>query len=105
MGLDIGPRTIENYSKIIFEAKTILWNGPMGIFENPSFSKGTFSIAEALSKSSAYTLVGGGDSVSAINQSGLSDKIDHVSTGGGASLEYIQDGILPGITALKFGLE
>jgi phosphoglycerate kinase len=105
MGLDIGPRTVENYSSFISKAKTILWNGPMGLFENSNFDKGTFAIANALAKSKAFTLVGGGDSVSAINKSGVSDKISHISTGGGASLEYIELGSLPGINALKFGVE
>ncbi|WP_412471714.1 phosphoglycerate kinase [Halobacteriovorax sp. RT-1-4] len=105
MGLDIGEQTIAKYSSILREAKTILWNGPMGIFENEDYAKGTFAIAEVLSESNAYTLVGGGDSVSAVNKSGLANKMSHVSTGGGASLEFIEKGSLPGISALKFGVE
>lgn len=105
MGLDIGEQTIAQYSSILKGAKTILWNGPMGIFENEDYSKGTFAIAEVLSETDAYTLVGGGDSVSAVNKSGLADKMSHVSTGGGASLEFIEKGSLPGISALKFGVE
>ena len=104
MGLDIGPNTINKYNEILKSAKTILWNGPMGYFEKENFNKGTFAIAESISKLKAFTLVGGGDSVSAINKSGVSDKISHVSTGGGASLEFIENGTLPGIQALKFGV-
>lgn len=105
MGLDIGEQTSAKYSQILSGAKTILWNGPMGIFENEDYAGGTLSIAKALSESDAYTLVGGGDSVSAVNKSGLADKMSHVSTGGGASLEFIEKGSLPGISALKFGVE
>lgn len=105
MGLDIGEQTIAKYSSLLKSAKTVLWNGPMGIFENEDYAKGTFAIAEALSESDAYTLVGGGDSVSAVNKSGLASKMSHVSTGGGASLEFIEKGSLPGISALKFGVE
>jgi len=105
MGLDIGPQTIESFSHAIREAKTILWNGPMGVFESQDFSQGTFSIARTLSElPHAFTLVGGGDSVNAVNKSGVAEKMSHVSTGGGASLEYIEQGSLPGIQALKFGL-
>ena len=104
MGLDIGPRTRELYEAKIKEAKTVLWNGPMGLFENKDFAEGSFSIAKALAESNAFTLIGGGDSVSAVNQSGLSSKMSHISTGGGASLECIENGSLPGIQALKFGV-
>lgn len=104
MGLDIGPNSVNQFVSIIKESKTILWNGPMGLFEKEAFSKGTFAIAKALADSDAFTLVGGGDSVSAVNKSGFADKISHVSTGGGASLEYIEKGELPGIQALKFGV-
>lgn len=105
MGLDIGEQTSARYTQILAGAKTILWNGPMGIFENEDYAGGTLSIANALAQSSAYTLVGGGDSVSAVNKTGLADKMGHVSTGGGASLEFIEKGTLPGIAALKFGVE
>jgi phosphoglycerate kinase len=106
MGLDIGEQTLATYSSKIRSCKTVLWNGPMGIFEKEQFSKGTFGLAHTLSElDDAFTLVGGGDSVSAVNKSGLSIKMSHVSTGGGASLEYIESGSLPGINALKFGLD
>ena len=104
MGLDIGPTTISNYQAIINEAKTVLWNGPMGLFENADFAKGTMSIAEAVANSDSYSFVGGGDSVSAVNKSGFADKFSHISTGGGASLEYIERGELPGVKALRFGV-
>lgn len=104
MGLDIGPNTVSAYESTLKNAKTVLWNGPMGLFENPAFAKGTFKIAEALATIDGFTLVGGGDSVSAVKKSGLLDKMGHVSTGGGASLEYIEQGTLPGIQALKFGI-
>lgn len=104
MGLDIGPKTIAQFSEIISQAQTILWNGPMGAFELSDYNKGTFALCEAMAGSSAYTLVGGGDSVSAVNQSGYAEKFSHVSTGGGASLEYIEKGQLPGVQALKFGV-
>lgn len=105
IGLDIGPSTLQNYTDHLRSAKTVLWNGPMGLFENPSFAKGTLGIAKALANLDAFTLVGGGDSVSAVNSSGLADKMSHISTGGGASLEYIENGTLPGVQALKFGIE
>ncbi len=105
IGLDIGENTIANYSEKILGAKTVLWNGPMGLFENKDFSKGSFAIAEALSKCTGFTLIGGGDSVSAAKQSGLADKMSHISTGGGASLEFIENGSLPGIQVLKFGIK
>jgi 3-phosphoglycerate kinase len=98
---DIGPRSIERFSKVISEAKTIFWNGPMGVFERPAFAKGTLTIAKAVAESGAFTVIGGGDSVSAIEQSGLADKISHISTGGGASLEFIEGRTLPGIAALQ----
>ncbi len=101
-GFDIGPKTIASYSEIINSAKTIFWNGPMGLFEIDQFSKGTNSIAEMLANSDAFTVVGGGDSVNAINKSGYSEKVSHISTGGGASLEYIENGTLPAIQNLKY---
>ena len=100
MGMDIGPKSIEQFGGYIKKAVTILWNGPVGVFEKPNFAKGTFAIAEMIAESDAISIVGGGDSVSAINQSGVADEISHISTGGGASLEYIEFGSLPGIDAL-----
>ena len=99
--LDIGPETIENYVKVISQAGTIVWNGPMGVFEMPNFAKGTFAIAKAAANSKAISIVGGGDSVSAIKKSGLADKISHISTGGGASLEMLEGVQLPGLVALE----
>ena len=104
MGLDIGPDSIKNFSSHIRNAKTILWNGPMGFFEKKDFALGTFSMAKAIAESDSYSLVGGGDSVIALNKSGLAEQISHVSTGGGASLKYIEEGSLPGIRALRFGI-
>ncbi len=101
MGLDIGPMTKNAYVDVISEAKSIFWNGPMGVFEWDSFSAGTMAVAEAVADSSAYSVVGGGDSVAAIEKAGITDKISHVSTGGGASLEFLQNGSLPGLEALK----
>jgi phosphoglycerate kinase len=100
MGMDIGPKSIEQFGGYIKKAATILWNGPVGVFEKPNFAKGTFAIAKMVAESNAISIVGGGDSVSAINMSGMADRISHISTGGGASLEYIEFGTLPGIDAL-----
>jgi phosphoglycerate kinase len=104
MGLDIGPLTIKAYGDHIKTAKTIFWNGPMGLFENPSFSKGTMDVARLIANTKAFTVVGGGDSVAAAHQSGESEKFSHVSTGGGASLEFIERGELPGVQALRLGV-
>lgn len=103
-GLDIGPVTREKFAKIIESSKTILWNGPVGVFEMPKFAEGTKAIADAIVKATekgAFSLIGGGDSVAAINQFGLADKVSYVSTGGGALLEYIEGKELPGITAIR----
>jgi len=104
MGLDIGEKTIKFFEETLKDAKTVLWNGPMGLFEKEAFAKGTLSIANIVAGLDAFSLVGGGDSVAALKKSGVSDKISHISTGGGASLNYIEEGSLPGINALKFGV-
>ena len=99
--LDIGPKTVEAFDAIISKAGTVVWNGPMGVFEFDKFAKGTFAIADALAKSDAISIVGGGDSASAIKKSGLADQITHISTGGGASLEMLEGKVLPGLAALN----
>ena len=99
--LDIGPKTVECYSKLVSDAATVVWNGPMGVFEMPEFAKGTFAVAKAVADSNAISIIGGGDSVAAIQQSGLADKVTHISTGGGASLEMLEGIVLPGVAALE----
>jgi len=101
MGLDIGPKTVEAYSKIINGAKTIIWNGPMGVFETPPFDRGTVALAKAVASSGAISVVGGGDSEKAIKSAGVAGKISHISTGGGASLEFLAGIELPGVKALE----
>jgi phosphoglycerate kinase len=104
MGLDIGPKAIESFSEVLRNSKVILWNGPMGVFEMESFEKGTLSLATAVAeatKNGAYSLVGGGDSVAAINKSGLAEEVSYVSTGGGAMLELLEGKVLPGVAAIQ----
>lgn len=100
LALDIGPETVEEYRSIIAGAKTIIWNGPMGVFEKPPFDRGTVDVAKAVAESGATSIVGGGDSEKAIKVAGVSDRISHVSTGGGASLEFLGGTELPGVAAL-----
>ena len=99
-GLDIGPATRELYAKAVLEAKTVIWNGPMGVFENPTLAKGTIAVAEALAEADAITIVGGGDSAAACEQLGFAPRITHISTGGGASLEFLEGKDLPGVSCL-----
>jgi phosphoglycerate kinase len=101
MGLDIGPRTLAQYSEVISASKTIFWNGPMGVFEWKNFSRGTIGVAKAIAKADAYSVAGGGDSVAAINVAGVSSDFSHISTGGGAALEYLEGKILPGLKTLN----
>jgi len=100
MGLDIGPKTAEAYSEVIASSRTIIWNGPIGVFEKPPFDAGTVAVAKAVATSGAVSIVGGGDSEKAVKSAGLSDKITHISTGGGASLEFLSGIVLPGVAAL-----
>ena len=100
MGLDIGPKTRELFGNAVKNAKTVVWNGPMGVFENPVLAAGTKAVAQALADTDATTIVGGGDSAAAVMQMGFADKISHISTGGGASLEYLEGKVLPGIACI-----
>jgi phosphoglycerate kinase len=101
MGLDIGPQTAKAYADEAGRAKLVLWNGPMGVFEMKPFAAGTLAMAQALAESPGTSIVGGGDSVAAVTQMGLAEKIDHVSTGGGASLEFLSGKPLPGVACLE----
>ena len=99
MGLDIGPKTAELFADAVKSAKTVVWNGPMGVFENPILNKGTIAVAKAMAETDAVTVIGGGDSAAAVNTLGYGDKMTHISTGGGASLEFLEGKELPGVAA------
>ena len=100
MGLDIGTKTMELFADAVKSAKTVVWNGPMGVFENPTLAKGTIAVAKALAETDATTIIGGGDSAAAVMQLGFADKMSHISTGGGASLEYLEGKVLPGVAVI-----
>ena len=99
--MDIGPKTRKLYADVIKSAKTVIWNGPMGVFEFDAFAEGTKAVAQAMADSDATTIIGGGDSAAAVKQMGYADKISHISTGGGASLEFMEGKVLPGIDVLE----
>jgi phosphoglycerate kinase len=99
--LDIGPKSIARFGEALKRAKLVVWNGPMGVFEFPAFAEGTFALARLLATTGATTVIGGGDSASAVKKAGVSKKMTHVSTGGGASLEYLEGRVLPGVAALN----
>jgi phosphoglycerate kinase len=101
MGLDIGPATVERYARVIQGARTVVWNGPMGVFEIEAFAAGTIGVARAVAAVQGTTIIGGGDSVAAVTQAGVADKMTHISTGGGASLEFLGGRTLPGVEALR----
>ena len=101
LGVDIGPATIDLYAGLISDAKTVVWNGPMGVFEIDAFAKGTNAVAQAVASVRGTTIVGGGDSIAAVKKAGMTDRITHISTGGGASLEFLGGRVLPGVAALQ----
>jgi len=100
MGLDIGPRTATAYAQALHDARTVVWNGPMGVFEIDEFAQGTIAVAQAVANAKGTTIVGGGDSIAAVKKAGVTDRITHISTGGGASLEYLGGRTLPGVEVL-----
>ena len=100
MGLDIGPKTAAVYADILATARTVVWNGPMGVFEIDAFSSGTMAIAQAVANVKGTTIIGGGDSIAAVHKAGVTERISHISTGGGASLEFLGGQVLPGVAAL-----
>jgi len=100
-GCDIGPETMKLFADAVKASKTVVWNGPMGVFENPTLAAGTLAVAKAMAESDATTVIGGGDSAAAVQQMGLGDKMTHISTGGGASLEYLEGKELPGIAVIQ----
>jgi phosphoglycerate kinase len=99
-GVDIGPKSRELFAEAVKAAKTVVWNGPMGVFENPTLAQGTLAVAQAMADSEAVTIIGGGDSAAAVEQMGLGEKMTHISTGGGASLEFLEGKTLPGVACL-----
>jgi phosphoglycerate kinase len=101
MGVDVGPRTVEEFTRVLGDARTVFWNGPMGVFEVEPFAAGTRGVAQAVVAVDAFTVVGGGDSVAAIRRMRFDDQVDHLSTGGGASLEFLEKGDLPGVAVLR----
>jgi phosphoglycerate kinase len=101
MGLDIGPKTVQSYRDVVLGAKTVIWNGPMGVFEIDQFATGTIAVAKAVASVEGTTVIGGGDSIAAVVKAGVADRITHISTGGGASLEFLGGRKLPGVEALK----
>ncbi len=100
LGLDVGPESAKEFSDVVSSSKTVVWNGPMGVFEFDNFAKGTFAVADALGSLDGITIIGGGDSVAAVEKAGLASKMSHISTGGGASLELLEGKVLPGVAAL-----
>jgi phosphoglycerate kinase len=100
MGLDLGPLSVERFATVLKSAKTIVWNGPMGVFEKPAFATGTVALARAVAESAAFSVIGGGDTVAAVNQAGVAHRIGYISTAGGAFLEFLEGRALPGVEAL-----